>query len=1018
MMSRTSLLFVFIIAVLGACQSGPGSASMRVQVDVYKGPLANSPEIQKGQLTAVLRSAESAFQAMDNQLVESMCRIGCISETELTGRDAAGYLAFPTAAQCSQRAIPQRSVQSFPAHRDDFNESAYTPLAQPFVAGNGMVRNGELVEEGDPKAAIRPNSDNWISQGSRFPDVRGTNYQVCPSYSRMRIQLGGVTAILEKENDLEARGISTGYLMDRVYNFGHAYSASEVLGAADETVKDLINETWAQCRAIRSQDAKTTCELNARSLEQTGLSILEQYAALRAQLRKEAAETPSLAAPELLGGFDSNDFEMALRKAARDTAALQSKAAELSAALNGITTNLIDAAALSELIASLEPQQVSLAQLEADTPDYTRLATSISKLQSDMDTYSDASIGEMLRDLGQIRGQVSELSAKLIGAERASQSALSALQTKKKQTSFAAALPASATAYEGALVAFQTNAKDANTSLSQVLEATRALAARLDSIQNAIGERATGHQVLKSALEAIDIEASGTAADTALRRIEQAYDAARLLDPKADFAPLLAAIGAARTQNAIILSIGENPDEADSAKLLEAKTALKTALSKLASAEIRPSISNDDLIASDEVKALAAGLASNFFVDLTAKAVPAAMQYVTQTSSYAQIGTNYAALKRDLGELSLSPTQARLINAAGNLKPQLNTLKADLEQPYDVLIQIADAIKTSRSRKETDSYQAIAELAGYMRLVTTSLTTQLVSVEPASKRLRIDIIKLATLTAEYSNQLTARANALSLQSQGVNRSELPTGQYLRDSSPTETIKAYDWFDAAVQGNLGPRARANVSERLFDDDNWARINEAYASGAGETTMAFIRDEIGNWNLKSFSSDPERLVAAYTDLAEDLISTAARVARNASNASDAVATANAARDLASTAQSVEPGSNSNNLRAGALIGQLELSSMRAEFAERLKLEKAKLDQDVEITDQIEAERVACRAEKESEQAGPEALQTCDTDAEKKARQQRQMDARHAAEQIVGEYERLIDALALVATIEPEA
>jgi hypothetical protein len=42
------------------------------------------------------------------------------------------------------------------------------------------------------------------------------------------------------------------------------------------------------------------------------------------------------------------------------------------------------------------------------------------------------------------------------------------------------------------------------------------------------------------------------------------------------------------------------------------------------------------------------------------------------------------------------------------------------------------------------------------------------------------------------------------------------------------------------------------------------------------MAFIKNEIGNWDLKSFGNDPEELLKAYSNAANAAISTAVEMA----------------------------------------------------------------------------------------------------------------------------------------------
>ena len=73
----------------------------------------------------------------------------------------------------------------------------------------------------------------------------------------------------------------------------------------------------------------------------------------------------------------------------------------------------------------------------------------------------------------------------------------------------------------------------------------------------------------------------------------------------------------------------------------------------------------------------------------------------------------------------------------------------------------------------------------------------------------------------------------------------------------------------------------LAKRLFADHFWTKINEVHASGQGEVRMALIKDDIGNWNLKSFDNDPEQLLNAYRELTSAGIEAAIRLAQNVQN-----------------------------------------------------------------------------------------------------------------------------------------
>jgi hypothetical protein len=103
-------------------------------------------------------------------------------------------------------------------------------------------------------------------------------------------------------------------------------------------------------------------------------------------------------------------------------------------------------------------------------------------------------------------------------------------------------------------------------------------------------------------------------------------------------------------------------------------------------------------------------------------------------------------------------------------------------------------------------------------------------------------------------------------------SNLALSDHLRDAGHTEFLHLYDWLDAAVidpkrYGNipgLDKEARVRMAQRLFDNHFWHKVNEVHANGQGDVNMAFIRDQLGNWNLKAFDQDTMQLVDAYREM----------------------------------------------------------------------------------------------------------------------------------------------------------
>lgn len=60
-----------VLLVLAGCEQGPlhGAASMRVEVEVYKGPLSKEPEIQWGEFTGLIKEASNALTAFNDAVL-------------------------------------------------------------------------------------------------------------------------------------------------------------------------------------------------------------------------------------------------------------------------------------------------------------------------------------------------------------------------------------------------------------------------------------------------------------------------------------------------------------------------------------------------------------------------------------------------------------------------------------------------------------------------------------------------------------------------------------------------------------------------------------------------------------------------------------------------------------------------------------------------------------------------------------------------------------------------------------
>jgi hypothetical protein len=102
----------------------------------------------------------------------------------------------------------------------------------------------------------------------------------------------------------------------------------------------------------------------------------------------------------------------------------------------------------------------------------------------------------------------------------------------------------------------------------------------------------------------------------------------------------------------------------------------------------------------------------------------------------------------------------------------------------------------------------------------------------------------------------------------------PAAAFLRNSYPVTSLQrksAATWsnmleshalrqFDYAGQSSEAVRA---IQE--FDKQFWQNVNTVRVAGAGRTNYVVTKDDVGNWYVKNFSSDPEKIIQASKSLA---------------------------------------------------------------------------------------------------------------------------------------------------------
>ena len=251
---------------------------------------------------------------------------------------------------------------------------------------------------------------------------------------------------------------------------------------------------------------------------------------------------------------------------------------------------------------------------------------------------------------------------------------------------------------------------------------------------------------------------------------------------------------------------------------------------------------------------------------------------------------------------------------------QVCPLIVDLRENVEVLHQEFKKGRSIDPNKELLKYAA--ELGHRLRSAAEFWATKHIAIFPDSKRARIGLVEFTSMAAELGNEISARSDALLKQRGHMNGKQLPTSTYLQDSGATDYLNLVDWFEAAVdRENSDKLDRVRMIERLITDTHWSKINTVFAAGQGEVRMVFVKDDIGNWNLKSFSNDPTELLNAYKKIGSAALSTVAGLAGKGGESISKM------QDFMQFANNVVLGSGSNSQEL------LSIESLHANTARRL-------------------------------------------------------------------------------------
>jgi hypothetical protein len=163
-------------------------------------------------------------------------------------------------------------------------------------------------------------------------------------------------------------------------------------------------------------------------------------------------------------------------------------------------------------------------------------------------------------------------------------------------------------------------------------------------------------------------------------------------------------------------------------------------------------------------------------------------------------------------------------------------------------------------KSETDNSCTVASLDSVIRYLE-NLVIHLKSVYGKS-----DELKNTELALTSAYDLRARRQYLT-----------PTSAYLRSSYPASSLQANnsatDWTNMLQRGVVRSLpivgewggANDNHVQQQVDKQFWQNINRVRVTGAGDSNYVVVKDDIGNWYVKNYSSDPDKVYQSLSNMA---------------------------------------------------------------------------------------------------------------------------------------------------------
>ncbi len=211
----------------------------------------------------------------------------------------------------------------------------------------------------------------------------------------------------------------------------------------------------------------------------------------------------------------------------------------------------------------------------------------------------------------------------------------------------------------------------------------------------------------------------------------------------------------------------------------------------------------------------------------------------------------------------------QVLQAVGNsILIQVDELRHRGEQEKYLVRQATDEIIAAQSHQILDSTPNARNAKDVLDDAITSLRYELIKAKSVVK----NTSEIQGLEAAIKETETIRNDMIYMR---------PSSAYLRSSFPSTSLQGdpgLSWsnmlqqhmyrqlpFFAELTGGFGNKRHEREIKAEIDKQYWQNINTVRVAGGGLTNYVIVKDDVGNWYVKGYSSDPEDIINSATTVA---------------------------------------------------------------------------------------------------------------------------------------------------------